>query len=76
EFHGRFFAFKAMLERTVIQISMVSIGFLLDVLGFNKVVIVLGFISTVLVIILTAFYFGNLKVKNNKKNSSTTNSQI
>ncbi|MDM5301916.1 MFS transporter [Bacillus subtilis] len=76
QFHGRFFAFKAMLERTAIQISMVSIGFLLDVLGFNKVVIVLGFISTVLVLILTAYYFGNLKMKNNKKNSSTTNSQI
>jgi MFS transporter, DHA3 family, macrolide efflux protein len=72
DYHGRFFAFKSMIERTIMQISMVTIGFLLDILGFNKVVIILGSLSFILVSILTVIYVSKEKIKSNNKTSSTS----
>ncbi len=64
EYHGRFFAFKSMIDRTLIQISMVSIGLLLDIIGFKKVVITFGFLSFIFVLIFTFLY---ILVKNDLK---------
>ncbi|WP_102691570.1 MFS transporter [Rummeliibacillus pycnus] len=72
EYHGRFFAFKGMIERTIMQVAMVTIGLLLDVLGFNKVVITFGSFSFILVLIFTIIYFGKERLKKNSENSSTS----
>ncbi|PIE93641.1 MFS transporter [Bacillus fungorum] len=59
--HGRFFAFKLMIERIVLQISMLLIGFLLDVVGFYGVNIILGTLSLIIVIY---FMFQNTNTSN------------
>ncbi|KGR74193.1 MFS transporter [Ureibacillus sinduriensis] len=73
EFHGRFFAFKSMIDRTLIQISMVSIGFLLDLIRFNKVVITLGFLAFILVLIFTIIYI-NKELSSKRREETSTNS--
>ncbi|MBK3496471.1 MFS transporter [Viridibacillus sp. YIM B01967] len=72
EYHGRFFAFKSMIDRTLIQISMVTIGLLLDVIGFEKVVITFGFISLILVLIFTFLYISKERSNYKSKESSRT----
>ncbi|WP_340084316.1 MFS transporter [Siminovitchia sp. FSL H7-0308] len=73
EFHGRFFAFKSMIERTVLQISLVTIGLLLDMIGFKKVVITFGFLSLSLLLIAAFLYVGKAHIKNRRENISFHN---
>ncbi|MBM7715300.1 MFS family permease [Bacillus thermophilus] len=68
EFHGRFFSFKSMIDRTLLQISMVSIGLLLDMIGFEKVVITFGFLSLFLLLTVTVLYFRKEHTKNRREN--------
>ncbi|PGA46443.1 MFS transporter, partial [Bacillus pseudomycoides] len=50
ELHGRFFSLKTMLDRTVLQLFLVLIGFLLDYIGYQLLVMVLGTLTMVIVI--------------------------
>lgn len=60
EFHGRFFSFRNMLDRTSFQIVLLSTGALLDLIGLENMVVFFGGTS----LLLTLYYLW--KVKKNK----------
>lgn len=45
EFHGRFFSFKSMLDRTVMQVVMLMTGLLLDTVGFKWMIAIFSVFS-------------------------------
>ncbi|MBE7097361.1 MFS transporter [Bacillus wiedmannii] len=47
--HGRFFSFKTMLDRTIMQLCLVLIGFLLDQIGYSSLMVLLGICTLTLV---------------------------
>lgn len=47
--HGRFFSFKTMLDRTIMQVCLVLIGFLLDQIGYRSLMVLLGICTLTLV---------------------------
>ena len=49
DFHGRFFSLKSMLERIILQSSILLIGFLLDVFGLKLMIVGMGIISLIIV---------------------------
>jgi MFS family permease len=53
EYHGRFFSFRNMLDRISFQIVLLGTGFLLDVVGLQKMVVLFGGLSLTLT---TIFY--------------------
>jgi MFS transporter, DHA3 family, macrolide efflux protein len=55
EYHGRFFSFRNMLDRISFQVVLLGTGFLLDVVGLQKMVVLFGVISLALTVI---FYIG------------------
>lgn len=48
-YHGRFFSFRAMLDRVMFQVILLSTGLLLDTIGLQLMVLVYGGLSFVLV---------------------------
>lgn len=50
EMHGRFFSFRGMLERVLMQIVLLSTGLLLDTIGLQYMVVVFGMMSLVFVV--------------------------
>ncbi|HWI49448.1 MAG TPA: MFS transporter, partial [Rummeliibacillus sp.] len=60
EYHGRFFSFRNMLDRTSFQIVLLSTGALLDLMGLENMVLFFGTLS----ICLTLYYLWQVK-KNN-----------
>ncbi|WNQ10125.1 MFS transporter [Paenibacillus aurantius] len=52
EYHGRFFSFRAMFDRVLFQVVLLGTGFLLDTIGFKRMVLVFGGLS----LLLTAYY--------------------
>ncbi|WP_062746023.1 MFS transporter [Shouchella tritolerans] len=54
-YHGRFFAFKRILENLIAQFSLVLIGFLLDFIGFNSMMFFFGIISLIIVSICSYY---------------------
>ncbi|MFZ7825792.1 MFS transporter [Priestia sp. J2] len=50
DIHGRFFSFKTMIDRTIMQLCLVLIGFLLDKIGYNSLMMLLGLCTFTLVI--------------------------
>lgn len=60
-FHGRFFSFKMLIDRIVIQVSMLLIGFLLDLIGYYFLMISLGLLSMILVLSLSVILLKNKK---------------
>lgn len=57
QYHGRFFAFRNMLERIMFQVVLLSSGALLDLIGLQAMVVVFGALS----MSLTVFFF--LKIR-------------
>ena len=53
EFHGRFFAFRNMLDRVTYQIVLLLSGFLLDFIGLQLMCVLFGGLS---IILTTIFY--------------------
>ncbi|MEK1833416.1 hypothetical protein AAAC51_44460 [Priestia megaterium] len=49
DIHGRFFSFKTMIDRTIIQLCLVIIGFLLDQIGYKSLMMLLGLCTFTLV---------------------------
>jgi MFS family permease len=49
EYHGRLFSFRNMLDRVLFQVVLLGTGLLLDTIGLQKMVLVFGTISIVLV---------------------------
>ncbi|OAK09067.1 MFS transporter [Bacillus wiedmannii] len=47
--HGRFFSFKTMLDRTIMQLCLVLIGVLLDQIGYSSLMVLLGICTLTLV---------------------------
>ncbi|MFJ8260863.1 MFS transporter [Rummeliibacillus sp. NPDC094406] len=60
EYHGRFFSFRNMLDRTSFQIVLLSTGALLDLIGLENMVLFFGTLS----ICITLYYLLQMK-KNN-----------
>ncbi|MDF2658902.1 MAG: macrolide transporter [Paenibacillus sp.] len=48
-YHGRFFSFRAMLDRVMFQVILLSTGLLLDTIGLQRMVLVYGGLSFVLI---------------------------
>ncbi|MCX2829868.1 MFS transporter [Bacillus pseudomycoides] len=61
ELHGRFFSLKTMLDRTVLQLFLVLIGFLLDYIGYQLLVMALGTLTIVIVICSFIIYRFQIK---------------
>ena len=59
EYHGRFFSFRNMLDRTSFQLVLLSTGALLDLMGLENMVLFFGTLS----ICLTLFYLWQMKKK-------------
>lgn len=57
QYHGRFFAFRNMLERIMFQVVLLSSGALLDLIGLQAMVVIFGALS----MSLTVFFF--LKIR-------------
>lgn len=51
--HGRFFSFKTMIDRTLMQICLVLIGFLLDQIGYRSLMLLLGLCTFTLVFFIS-----------------------
>jgi MFS transporter, DHA3 family, macrolide efflux protein len=49
EYHGRLFSFRNMLDRVLFQVVLLGTGLLLDTIGLQKMVLVFGTISILLV---------------------------
>ena len=49
DIHGRFFSFKTMIDRTIMQLCLVIIGFLLDQIGYKSLMMLLGLCTFTLV---------------------------
>ncbi|MFI8658005.1 MFS transporter [Priestia megaterium] len=47
--HGRFFSFKTMIDRTIMQLCLVIIGFSLDQIGYKSLMLLLGLCTFTLV---------------------------
>ncbi|MGG0658245.1 MFS transporter [Rummeliibacillus pycnus] len=60
EYHGRFFSFRNMLDRTSFQIVLLSTGALLDLMGLENMVLFFGTLS----ICITVYYLWQVKKKN------------
>ncbi|GAB1762970.1 MFS transporter [Priestia megaterium] len=58
DIHGRFFSFKTMIDRTIMQLCLVLIGFLLDQIGYGSLMMLLGLCTFTLVFSLCI----NLKI--------------
>lgn len=71
EFHGRFFAFKGMLERTIMQIAMVIIGLSLDIWGFSNVTLMISLSSLSIILLFMLLIF--LKKRTKDINKSVNN---
>ncbi|WP_078546450.1 MFS transporter [Litchfieldia alkalitelluris] len=56
EFHGRFFSFRNMLDRVLFQIVLLGTGLFLDTIGLQKMALVFGSLSLLLVLVLTVKY--------------------
>jgi MFS transporter, DHA3 family, macrolide efflux protein len=65
EFHGRFFSFRNMLDRISFQIVLLITGFLLDMLGLERMSVLFGGLS---IFITLVFY---IKTKSNKNKLQT-----
>lgn len=64
DFHGRFFSLKSMLERIIIQISILVIGLLLDVFGLKPMIVGMGIVSiSIILVIFFAFRVSNLSIE-------------
>lgn len=59
EYHGRFFSFRNMLDRTSFQLVLLATGALLDLMGLENMVLFFGTLS----ICLTFYYFWQMKKK-------------
>lgn len=59
EFHGRFFAFRNMIDQTLFQVVLLSTGALLDWFGLPITGLVFGLFS----LVLTVFFMMYLKIK-------------
>ena len=59
EFHGRFFAFRNMIDQTLFQVVLLSTGALLDWFGLSITGLVFGLFS----LVLTVFFMMYLKIK-------------
>lgn len=70
EFHGRFFSFRNMLDRISFQVVLLGTGFLLDVVGLQKMVILFGMLS----LLLTSYFF--LSYKRNQQREKRNKSVI
>ncbi len=57
EFHGRFFSFRNMLDRTSFQIVLLSTGALLDLIGLENMVMCFGACS----LLITLYYLWKMK---------------
>jgi DHA3 family macrolide efflux protein-like MFS transporter len=56
DYHGRFFAFKRMVESIIYQALMMLTGLFLDTIGFHTMVVVFGMTSVLLVIAISFRY--------------------
>ncbi|MBD8068022.1 MFS transporter [Bacillus sp. PS06] len=56
EFHGRFFSFRNMLDRVLFQIVLLGTGLFLDTIGLQKMVLVFGGLSLLIVVIFGLRY--------------------
>ena len=59
EMHGRFFSFRGMMDRVLMQVILLSTGFLLDTIGLQYMVLVFGSIS--LIVVAYAVVYANRK---------------
>ena len=55
DMHGRFFSFRGMLDRVLMQVVLLSTGFLLDTVGLQYMVLAFGIISLLLVLLCTLY---------------------
>lgn len=62
DFHGRFFSLKSMLERIILQSSILLIGLLLDVFGLKLMIVGMGIVSLIIVMFF-AFRMFNLSIE-------------
>ncbi|MFT4414052.1 MFS transporter [Fredinandcohnia humi] len=60
EYHGRFFSFRNMLDRVMFQVVLLGTGLLLDTVGLQKMALIFGVISLLLVVI---YYLKHIKSK-------------
>jgi MFS transporter, DHA3 family, macrolide efflux protein len=49
DIHGRFFSLKTMIDRTIMQLCLIIIGFLLDQIGYKSLMMLLGLCTFTLV---------------------------
>lgn len=59
EYHGRFFSFRNMLDRISFQVVLLGSGFLLDVIGMQKMVFIYGIVSAALTLYFYLKYRSN-----------------
>ncbi|MEH7362149.1 MULTISPECIES: MFS transporter [Priestia] len=62
DIHGKFFAFKKMIDRTIMQICLVLIGVSLDMIGYERLMIGLG-ICMLLGVCVVLFSFKNEEIR-------------
>lgn len=55
EYHGRFFSFRNMLDRVLVQAVLLSTGFFLDTIGLQWMAVAFGSISLLLVLAAVRF---------------------
>lgn len=68
DIHGRFFSLKTMLDRSVLQIFLVLIGFLLDTIGYRFLVMILGTLT--ILIVLCSFIVNQIQANKIKQKAS------
>ncbi|MFC4322828.1 MFS transporter [Litchfieldia salsa] len=68
EYHGRFFSFRNMLDRVLFQIVLLGTGLFLDTIGLQKMVLVFGGLSLLIVVIFGVRYIRTPFVEETEEN--------
>lgn len=70
--HGRFFSFKTMLDRTIMQVCLVLIGFLLDHIGYRSLMLLLSLCTFTLIVSIFIHSILNAKYSRNRNDFYNT----
>jgi MFS family permease len=65
EYHGRFFSFRNMLDRVLFQIVLLGTGLFLDTIGLQKMVLVFGGLSLLIVVVFGVRYIRKPIIEDN-----------